>query len=145
MPNIKPLGADAFLIWQVALRRCSVVRKQGRQGALGRQFVLEGDDLVPLLASALASKSAKILDLFRDFDADGDGHIDRKEFHHLLRAPRGSNGPSLPPHARPRCAFVCLIVCSHLPGRMGVKTDPSLVDELFDGIDQVTTLKRPAD
>ena len=61
-------------------------------GALGKHFKLDGDlrtltqgdDLLKQLRTALSSKSARILDLFRDFDADGSGTIEKREFHTLL-------------------------------------------------------------
>jgi hypothetical protein len=48
----------------------------------------EGPDARPVseqLAEALRSSSGKVVDLFRSWDANGDGNISRKEFHKAMK------------------------------------------------------------
>ena len=53
-------------------------------GVLGAIDLDEGPDAPPIsaqIADALRNSSGRVLDLFREWDADGDGEISRKEFH----------------------------------------------------------------
>lgn len=55
-----------------------------RPSPLGKIDLDEGPDAPPIsqqLAAALKKNSARVLDLFRSWDADGDGEVTRKEFH----------------------------------------------------------------
>jgi hypothetical protein len=56
---------------------------------LGSIDLDEGPDAPPIaqqLASALRANSARVLDLFRSWDADGDGQVSRAEFHRAMPA-----------------------------------------------------------
>ena len=56
---------------------------------LGKFDIDEGPDAPPIsqqLAGALKKNSARVLDLFRSWDADGDGEVSRKEFHRAMPA-----------------------------------------------------------
>jgi len=57
--------------------------RTGTFGALGTRARLQGgaSDVQQQLADMLAANAAKVLDLFRDWDADGDGLISKAEFH----------------------------------------------------------------
>ena len=60
-----------------------------KQGVLGKIDLDEGADAPPIseqLATALRASSGKVLDLFREWDSDGDGEISRKEFHAAMPA-----------------------------------------------------------
>ena len=49
----------------------------------------EGADAPPIteqIASALRASSARVLDLFREWDANGDGEVSREEFHRAIPA-----------------------------------------------------------
>ena len=51
---------------------------------LGQIDLEEGPDAPPIreqIAHALRSNSVRVLDLFREWDTDGDGEVTRKEFH----------------------------------------------------------------
>lgn len=50
-------------------------------------MVLSGEGpLAEQLATALKSDSGRVLDLFRSWDADGDGEVSKKEFHKAIPA-----------------------------------------------------------
>ena len=70
--------------------RCRIVCVlQIKTSVLGKMDIDEGPDAPPIgvqLASALRSQSARVLDLFRDWDTDGDGEVSRKEFHKAMTA-----------------------------------------------------------
>ena len=56
---------------------------------LGTFDLDEGPDAPPIsqqLATALKKNSARVLDLFRSWDADGDGEVSRAEFHRAMPA-----------------------------------------------------------
>jgi len=58
-------------------------------GVLGAIDLDEGPDAPPIseqIATALRSSSGRVLDLFREWDSDGDGEISRKEFHKAMPA-----------------------------------------------------------
>ena len=58
--------------------------KKVKQGVLGRIDLDEGPDAPPIseqLADALKKGAGKVIDLFREWDEDGDGEVTRKEFH----------------------------------------------------------------
>ena len=64
-------------------------KTERRQGQSIHLDLDEGPDAPPIgvqLASALRSQSARVLDLFRDWDTDGDGEVSRKEFHKAMTA-----------------------------------------------------------
>ena len=57
--------------------------------SLGNLDLDEGPDALPIsvqLGNALRKNAGKVLDLFRDWDADGDGEVSRKEFHEAMAA-----------------------------------------------------------
>ena len=59
-------------------------KPKARKGLLGDIDLDEGPDAPPIkdqLASALRASSGRVMDLLREWDADGDGEISRKEFH----------------------------------------------------------------
>ena len=63
--------------------------KEGIFGILGASSNSEGPDALPMteqIANALRQSSSRLLDLFRQWDADGDGDISRKEFHKAMPA-----------------------------------------------------------
>jgi len=63
------------------------VRKIPR--SLGNLDLDEGPDALPIsiqLGNALRKNAGKVLDLFRDWDTDGDGEVSRKEFHEAMAA-----------------------------------------------------------
>ena len=63
--------------------------KEGIFGILGARTNCAGPDAPPmteLIANALRQSSNRLLDLFREWDADGDGDISRKEFHKAMPA-----------------------------------------------------------
>ena len=63
-------------------------RKKGTS-PLGQIDLDEGPDSAPIseqLAAALRKGAGKVLDLFRDWDVDGDGEVSRKEFHKAMPA-----------------------------------------------------------
>jgi Ca2+-binding EF-hand superfamily protein len=63
--------------------------KEGIFGILGARSNCAGPDAPPmteLIANALRQSSNRLLDLFREWDADGDGDISRKEFHKAMPA-----------------------------------------------------------
>jgi hypothetical protein len=50
-------------------------------------YLDEGPDAPPVseqIAAALRSSAGRVLDLFREWDTDGDGEISRKEFHKAM-------------------------------------------------------------
>ena len=64
--------------------------REGYGGILGRNFDLdEGPDAPPVteqLAAALRSNATRVIDLFREWDANGDGEVSRAEFHKAMPA-----------------------------------------------------------
>ena len=60
---------------------------RGKPSPLGNFDLDEGPDAPPIsqqLADALRKNSTRVLDLFRSWDADGDGEVTRKEFHKAM-------------------------------------------------------------
>ena len=58
--------------------------KKKSKGLLGDVDLDEGPDAPPIsqqIASALRASAGRVMDLLREWDADGDGEISRKEFH----------------------------------------------------------------
>ena len=58
-------------------------------GPLSKFLLDERADAPPFseqIIAALAAGASKVLDLFRSWDADGDGRVTRREFHKALRA-----------------------------------------------------------
>ena len=54
---------------------------------LGKGFDLDEDmPVTEQLAAALRASSARVLDLFREWDANGDGEVSREEFHKAVAA-----------------------------------------------------------
>jgi len=63
------------------------VKKQRQKGSiLGKIDIDEDSDksVAQQLKEALANNAGKVIDLFREWDADGDGTITRKEFHKAM-------------------------------------------------------------
>ena len=57
--------------------------KKGKRSVLGAIDLDEGPDAAPIseqIATALRASAGRVMDLFREWDADGDGEITRKEF-----------------------------------------------------------------
>ena len=73
-------------------QHAKVKESERRKGfsPLGRDFDLDESEGAPpiseQLAGALRKSAGKVLDLFRDWDADGDGEVSRKEFHKAMPA-----------------------------------------------------------
>jgi DNA repair exonuclease SbcCD ATPase subunit len=65
-------------------------KRENKKGSvLGNIDLDEGPDARPVkdqLAEALAKSSARVLDLFREWDKNGDGEVDRAEFHKAIPA-----------------------------------------------------------
>ena len=56
---------------------------------LGNFDLDEGPNAPPIsqqLADALRLNAGRVLDLFRDWDTDGDGEVSRKEFHKAMKS-----------------------------------------------------------
>ena len=76
------------------LRKPKPVKAKAGEGGvkpspLGKMDLDEGPDAPPIsqqLAAALKKNSARVLDLFRSWDADGDGEVSRAEFHKAMPA-----------------------------------------------------------
>ena len=88
-------GAGGFVVRsvvKVGTERVERVAKERRARgsvlhALNGLDLDEGPDALPVaqqLADALRKNSARVLDLFRDWDQDGDGEVSRKEFHKAM-------------------------------------------------------------
>lgn len=63
--------------------------KAAEEKAAKNRIKLSGDPNVPIsdqLAEALRSNATRVMDLFRSWDADGDGEVSRKEFHKAMPA-----------------------------------------------------------
>jgi len=61
-------------------------KKKGTS-VLGKIDIDEGPDAPPIteqIASALRSSAGRVLDLFREWDTNGDGEVSRKEFHEAM-------------------------------------------------------------
>lgn len=58
----------------------------GQSGSAAGEAAEEPAELIERLAHALARSHARVLDLFRQWDASGDGKIDRTEFRRVARA-----------------------------------------------------------
>jgi len=54
--------------------------KYGKGSVLGKIDLEEDASVVEQLKAALDKNQTKVLDLFREWDADGDGNVSRKEF-----------------------------------------------------------------
>ena len=82
---------DALKAEVAKLKRPPPVKKKeeakGKPSPLGNFDLDEGPDAPPIsqqLADALRKNSTRVLDLFRSWDADGDGEVTRKEFHKAM-------------------------------------------------------------
>jgi len=65
------------------LAMVKAAHKKGGTSVLGNFVFLEGPDapsITEQIAGALRSQSSRVLDLFREWDTDGDGEVSRKEF-----------------------------------------------------------------
>jgi len=64
-------------------KKARAAHKKGGTSVLGNFVFLEGPDapsITEQIAGALRSQSSRVLDLFREWDTDGDGEVSRKEF-----------------------------------------------------------------
>ena len=82
---------DALKSEVVRLKRPPPVKKKeeakAKPSPLGNFDIDEGPDAPPIsqqLADALRKNSTRVIDLFRSWDADGDGEVTRKEFHKAM-------------------------------------------------------------
>ena len=100
--------------------------------AVGKNFDLdEGPDAKPIseqLAAALKTNSARVLDLFRDWDADGDGEVSRAEFRRAMPA-LGLNVPTKSIDELVRAAPPCINLAlkqAHTAGSIALLSRPPL-------------------
>ena len=82
---------DALRNEVTKLKRPPPVKKKeepkAKPSPLGNFDIDEGPDAPPIsqqLADALRKNSTRVIDLFRSWDADGDGEVTRKEFHKAM-------------------------------------------------------------
>ena len=71
-------------------------KKKKGTSILGRIDIDEGPDAPPVteqIANALRNNSARVLDLFREWDADGDGEVPRKRAPHVSESPYARASP----------------------------------------------------
>lgn len=82
-------GAVAFeteVTQKVALRKQARGKGGGSNTLNGLQLSIEGTSLADQLREALAANLGRTIDLFREWDADGSGWVDKAEFANGLRA-----------------------------------------------------------